>query len=274
MSRFPFKLNTDIFRYSNLLDASLRKNTGSYSMHWHDYYEIEVVIGGGCDFVIDGIKYELKEGQLCFISPIDFHCLKMNESDNLENFNISFVEELMSDTVMMFISKLDFPLVIEPGKKSFERIVKYCQTIVEIQSREDRVSGYYLKNLAECLVMEIMSCSISKKGDVYENSSYARKALEYIKNNFTEEITADDISRYCGFSKSHMAKLFKDFTGLTIHDYISEMRCRYAKNLILSTDISIMDICFESGFSSYSQFARNFKAIYGVSPNAYRNVDM
>ena len=271
MNRYPFKLNTSIFRYNSLLDVSFRENTGSFSMHWHDYYEIEVVVAGGGNFVFNGISYEVKAGQLCFVSPIDFHSLSMKDSDLLMNYNISFVEELMSDTLMMFINKLSFPLVIEPDKKSFERIVKYCDTIVEIQGKEDRMTGYYLKNLLECLVLEIMSCSKYKEGAVYENSSYVRKALEYIKNNFTDDITSDDVSAYCGFSKSHMYKMFKEFTGLTMHDYILEMRCRYAKNLIMSTDIAVIDICFESGFSSYSQFARNFKSIYGVSPNACRN---
>ena len=67
-----------------------------------------------------------------------------------------------------------------------------------------------------------------------------------------------------------MSKKFKMYAGVGFQDYLTGIRCKYAKNLICSSDKRLSDICFESGFNSFSQFERSFKKCVGKSPKAFR----
>lgn len=272
MSSYPARLNNKSFQFNEYLQVDKRENLeAGYPMHWHEFYEIDIVLGGECEFTINGVKYNLQKGQISFLSPIDFHSLSIiNNSENFVHYNIMFYGEFISDTVTMLLNHAKLPLVAEPNSDAFKQIVEYCETLIKNENRCSHLTKYYLKNILECLVIDILNCTPIKNGVVSENIIYVRKALKYIQDNFTVSLTPKDVAAHCGFSQSHMTKIFKEFTGMTFHDYILQLRCRYARNLICSTDIKLLDICFESGFNSFSQFSRNFRYLYGISPGAYR----
>lgn len=73
-----------------------------------------------------------------------------------------------------------------------------------------------------------------------------------------------------GKSKEHLARSMKKYTGMTLSRYINDLRINYAANLLLNTNLSVTDICFESGFGNVSCFYKSFNEAYGVSPNKYR----
>ena len=96
------------------------------------------------------------------------------------------------------------------------------------------------------------------------------KAIDYINNNISMDITIDDVCRAVGISKYHFCRQFKAHTKLTVMDYILKTRIILAKSELSKTNLSIADISEKCGFSSASYFCRVFKAEVGCTPLQYR----
>ncbi len=80
----------------------------------------------------------------------------------------------------------------------------------------------------------------------------------------------DELGRLAHMSESTLRRLFKDYTGKTLGDYLREMRMVTAARMLLLTDASISTIATESGYADANYFARVFKKVFGISPVAYR----
>jgi AraC-like DNA-binding protein len=78
--------------------------------------------------------------------------------------------------------------------------------------------------------------------------------------------TLDILAEIANYSPFHFARLFRQTTGIPPGEFLAALRFERAKNLILRTDVSITDICFEVGFSSLGTFSARFKHLVGVSP--------
>ena len=89
--------------------------------------------------------------------------------------------------------------------------------------------------------------------------------LRYIDSHLTEDLTIDHLSEQFYLSKYHMMRLFRRETGQSIHNYLSDRRLLYARDLIRS-GISATESCFRAGFRSYSSFTRAYAKRFGTTP--------
>lgn len=96
--------------------------------------------------------------------------------------------------------------------------------------------------------------------------------VQYIMQNFQQNISLDEIAEISGMNKASFCRYFKNKTHKSFVEYVNELRVNYACNLLKNTtsDKSITDICFESGFNSMSYFSRTFKSTMQQSPTTYR----
>lgn len=100
--------------------------------------------------------------------------------------------------------------------------------------------------------------------------NYMQKALEYIDNNITGNISLYDISRAAGFSVPQFYRMFKRLTGDTVSAYILRQRLSLAAKEIKYSRKTISRIAADYGFESHDVFTRAFKRVYGISPRIYR----
>lgn len=96
------------------------------------------------------------------------------------------------------------------------------------------------------------------------------RALAYMDKHFTESIPTDQIAAQVGLSASHFNKHFRQQTGYSPHEYIILRRIDHAKELLLSTEQTVSQIAYASGYNSEENFIRSFKKKTGVSPSAFR----
>lgn len=96
------------------------------------------------------------------------------------------------------------------------------------------------------------------------------QSIEYIDENFAEDLRLDDISKRFLISRSYYCKLFKHVTGRTFKEYLNHIRLNNSKNLLLSTDLCVSDVASLSGFHNVSNFCRQFKQAYSISSTDYR----
>lgn len=102
-----------------------------------------------------------------------------------------------------------------------------------------------------------------------ENSA-VRRALKYMEEHYRAPVTLQQLADAAGYSSFYFCKLFKQVTGLTPLQYMVRFRLEQAKKQMLTTDEPLESIMLETGFRNYGYFWRTFKAVYGDSPQNYR----
>lgn len=107
----------------------------------------------------------------------------------------------------------------------------------------------------------------------YKPQSKLRKitpALEYIAQNYSNEVGNDFLASLCGISTVYFRKLFAEITGKSPIAYIQDLKAEKAKEMLKSDYGSIGDIAYELGYKSIYDFSRAFKKVVGVSPKKYK----
>ena len=100
---------------------------------------------------------------------------------------------------------------------------------------------------------------------------YVEQVRQYIDKNLSDpEMNREKIASAVHISQDYLSYFFHKETGTQLTSYIAEMRIRRARQLLLSTDMTLEEIGEETGFSNSSYFHRQFKKITGLTPSAYR----
>lgn len=95
-------------------------------------------------------------------------------------------------------------------------------------------------------------------------------AKDYMDANFNKNISVDTVAEYVERSSSYLSRIFKESTGMTINDYLIQLRIKKAAELLGQLHISIEEICREIGYANVSYFNKIFKARTGLTPGQYR----
>lgn len=127
-----------------------------------------------------------------------------------------------------------------------------------------------LYKLLACLMDEYASQDEEGEGAIAGENLRLRKMIQYILQNFTDNISLSVLAEKMYTSPSTLSRFFKKQTGIYFADYVNQMRLRYAVQGLLYTEDSITKIAVDSGYSNLSVFNRLFKQAYGMTPNEYR----
>lgn len=100
---------------------------------------------------------------------------------------------------------------------------------------------------------------------------YIKEAINYIEQNFQNDITIEDIAAVCGINRSYFGKIFHNSLGRSPQEFLMNYRMVKATELLKLTSLSIADIGCAVGYENQLHFSRAFKTIYGVSPREWRN---
>lgn len=118
--------------------------------------------------------------------------------------------------------------------------------------------------------IEYLTKSISEAREKKTNSLIS-KAVDFIKENYRNEITLEDVSKEVNISPHYFSKLFKDEMGENFIDYLTTLRINTAKEIMKSSLMSVKEICYEIGYGDPNYFSRIFKKAVGVTPTEYRD---
>lgn len=104
-----------------------------------------------------------------------------------------------------------------------------------------------------------------------KHSDILYKIIQYVKANYDQKITLDDIASHVYLSRSYISSLFKEEMGENLFSYINRIRVEKSKFLLLNESIPLVTISGLCGFDDQSYFTKVFKRIVGVSPKKYRD---
>ena len=138
----------------------------------------------------------------------------------------------------------------------FERIIKFLEVLQGLALSED----YRILN-SEGFDFETEPQDTAKIDIIYK----------YVNTNFKNQITLDDIADKVSMTVPAFCRYFKRVTGKTFTKLVNEYRIVHATKLLNESQLSITDICFESGFNNFSHFNKLFKEVIGKSASKYRS---
>ncbi|MGH9882552.1 MAG: helix-turn-helix domain-containing protein [Pyrinomonadaceae bacterium] len=97
-----------------------------------------------------------------------------------------------------------------------------------------------------------------------------RLVLEFIDANYARELNLTELAEVAGMSTFHFAREFKRATSTTPHQYLIKLRIERAKELLSRSEMPLVDVGFQAGFSHQSHFTRLFRRLTGTTPQSYR----
>ena len=96
------------------------------------------------------------------------------------------------------------------------------------------------------------------------------QVTQYLKQHYSEDININNVAEAVHYSPYYLSRLFKEEIGLTIIEYLTEIRLAAAKDLLENTELNLNQVALQSGYQDPSYFSRLFKKNAGISPNEYR----
>ena len=244
---------------NGIISASYKELSESLTMHVHDFYEIEFIIHGTGTYIIDGTAYPIHDNMLFFMSPAAFHAFENIEAKII---NIMFPCSICNTETMfqLFFSNTNNVFIDEENiliEKLLDEVVVGCQN-----------GNYnYAVHFLQSLLYKLNTLTpFSKK----QPASYVQSTIIYITENFRENITLSDAATHVGIVPAYLSTLFLKETGINFKTYLDNIRFDHATKLLTFSNISIADVCTQSGFLDYANFSRRFKEKYKLTPKVYR----
>ncbi len=231
-----------------------------------DHCNTEVCLASGLS-VRNGIK-----GSVCVI-PAD-HPYAVNFEGEAEHLAISLDPSLVSAAASECAGRDDLRLS-ESAAQSDPVINSIGVALLnELESNKERGS-LYADSLAHILALHLVSHYAATNGGPNRlvgglSGRKLRRVEEFIELNYAQDVTLADLSTVAGMSTFHFAREFKRTTGTTPHQYLLQQRIRHAKELLSNSEMPLVDVGFQSGFSHQSHFTRLFRKLTGTTPQSYR----
>lgn len=142
-------------------------------------------------------------------------------------------------------------------------------TSISSNYTKDMTIFQQLAELLSYLMEDSWHQNTSKQNTKKQN---LQQIKDYIDQHYQEKITLDQLSQLFFINKYYLTRVFKEQFGITINNYIQQVRITHAKQLLRFTDLSIEKIANQVGIDDSNYFIRQFKQIEELTPNEYRKM--
>ncbi len=277
---------------------------GIESLHFHNYMEIGVCHDGTGDMIYDDRTYTFKPGCFTIIPPNYPHTTNsipgtygfweylFIDADGLINM-ISKDKPDMSRKILEQLYRRAY--FFEPGEhpellEYIEKLFKELEDKKPLYKAETnalltlllldvvRVSEEYTEeNVAavseekDGTYKELKNADLNATDTQNPETERLRPAIQYIKEHYMEEIYIGTLADACALSETHFRRLFNECIHLSPLEYINSVRIHNACVALRSTDKSIRNVAYDTGFTSVSTFQRNFRKYVGMATREWRN---
>lgn len=264
------------FNYSNIsssLDISeiytkfyQEKGTNyNFSGEKHSYWELTYVDKGELLTTIDGVSYHLKQGDLIFYAPMQFHTQSTFEKISSSYLTINF--KMNFNHADLLCNKI-FSL----KRDSYFIVTKLIEELSNDNLYSNGLSLCYLKQLI-IQMLRLNNSHFHSKPTTHMQQTYENELLNdillYIDNNIYEKISVSTLCEHFCISTSMLHSLFRKNMNNTAKNYINELKLSKSKELIRNSTHTLSEISEMLGFSSIHYFSKKFKSYFNISPTEY-----
>ena len=269
-------------------DKAIRliKNSNKWvnTTHFHVDYEIHMVLAGNAVIEIDGEDIFIKEGEICLLAPKSSHYPKNSSEELIKpnfSFNITrnyshhsagktFSEYAYYDNI--FKSVKGYAILNEP------ELLKIISEILELEHSEQNehvlqtaFASFFIK-LASVIKQQNCLTDSQVVSDSYEseNSFKQRRVVEeFFQRRYNEQIGIEDLAKDLCISIPQTHRVVKKIFGVGFKKILTKQRITHACMLIKSKTISLEEVAYQSGYTSYNGFLSAFKNYTGKNPKEY-----
>ena len=234
--------------------------------HTHPFYELYHVVEGERYFFVGNGVYHIREGDTLLISPETEH---RSLDANGEGY-----AGLVVNIPVCHLPEGTHPegelCMVRASSDAAEALSLDASALLSSAEGEVSPLDSYLA------VMRMLSRVLAERegtpepGIVSPTLDRMAEILVYLEEHYTEGISLAALSEKFYISEFYLCRLFKEYTGRTVLDYLTDLRVRRAKKLLSSTADPVGRIARDSGFGSVSAFGKAFKTRVGTSPREYR----
>ena len=258
------------FRLFHLADG----NHQEIAYHYHTFHKIIILLAGRADYAIEGERYALQPGDYVLVGRGSIHKPIVARCDFYERailyISPDYLQKLRCDDsdleTCFHKAQEDFRYVYHTG--SGDRIRELFTLLEQSQQEEGFGASLLRQALFTQLMVEVNRISLA--GDTVSAAAGDSKVvaiLQYLNAHLTEGLTIDELAARFYFSKFHMMRRFREETGYTIHNYVTEKRLLLAQQF-LEQGITPGEAALRCGYQEYSTFARAYKKQFGHTPSA------
>lgn len=246
----------------------------------HDFWEMVYVDRGEITAIADGNETRLRQGEVIFHRPGEFHAHKCDGTHSASVFIMTF--DCRSAAMKHFCGKT---------AKIPAELASLMKRLIDECTYSFSVGNYPLKKLEsapiggqqlvriylEALLIGLVR-SVGKKsasGTLTASRTSGDNTLvdgicDYLASHVYERVTLDALSEEFHFGKSHLCDVFKKVKGDTIVQYHLKLKISEAKRLLREESLTVSEVSERLGFESPAYFSRVFRRLAGTSPRAFR----
>lgn len=247
-----------------------------FNFHYHDFNKIMIFLRGNINYSIEGKNYLLKPYDIVLVNAGEIHKPTILDDSTYERIIIyvspqfidSYKEADYDLNYCFKRAKTEHSNVLRIHSMDKSKLYQVCLELEHSLHNNDFANELYQKILFLEFMIQLNRTAISNRIN-YQDSDMANakllQILDYINEHLAEDITIDKLSAEFYLNRYYLMHFFKEGTGYTIGNYITEKRLLYAKSLVQKGS-SLTEACFESGFKNYSTFSRAFKKAFNTMP--------
>ena len=268
-----YPANTSIRVWRSIREAD------SYAPHFHSAVEVLVPLEGQLYSVIDETEYVVREGEMLFIPAGCTHSLRMDEGSVRELILFEMNNVFTLKEFGAFRQMLARPIYLDMEHPAREDVREKLLEMISVHR-----SGKMLRNMhCYALLLEIYAqlgeCYLAISATQTEVNSINRqlsgedafnRALDYVNENYMDDVTLDSLAAYAGFSRYTLSRMFRHHTGQTFTQYLNRRRVTMAEELLSGTKLPVTQVALQCGFNSIATFNRVFREVRGCTPTQYR----
>ena len=261
------EVQTINFDRSGLYRSAFKGKQYHVQRHIHQCSEIIYVKNGTLEATVGNKTKLLKAGDIAVIAPFQVHTF--DTPQNVDLWICVFSNELLED----FIPKEE----IYRGRKkfSFTPTKHLCEFLSHKlpDSKEEMISFDYtelrkIKTVLTSIFEEYISAVPVLSDD--DQNSIISDILLYLDKNHSENININTVAQALGYTSRHISRILSTLKIYNFRNLLNSFRVEHAKRLIRKTNLKMIDISLESGFSNERSFYRAFQAIEGSTPKEYK----
>lgn len=263
---------TRTIRYDEELRIEAYRLEGTcqtFPNHFHDYYVIGFVEKGMRHLSCKNKEYTIRPGQILLFNPNDSHGCSQCGSETLDYGGLNISRETMLSLAEGITGERNLPVFSE-------NVIRNEELNASLHALHRMIlegSGEFEKEETFLLLLSLL---IEQYGQAFSKTDTAHgkeieRACAFMKENFAERITLEELCQCSGMSKSTLLRAFTKEKGVTPYRYLQSVRIGEAKKL-LERGVSPADAALQAGFSDQSHFTNFFNMFTGLSPAAYGRI--
>ena len=246
--------------------------------HNHTFFEFHIQIQGSVIHHYDEKVEQIQTGDILLISPALSHSYTADSTSKKSSrylnlaISASYFKSLITclgiSHLKTFIDDMELLMKFHIPPASLKQL---CKRYDKLDTEENKQSSEYLLSLKFFLLTLLDIIHSIPSYSFSEKPRWLVDFLNILNDPNYYQLSIQELAQHSFYSPNHLSVLFKQYMGVTIHEYIRAKKMDHASYLLKNTDLNITAIAIQLGYSEQGHFSSLFKRIYKCSPLEYRN---